>query len=250
MFDDLLSIGDKIEITCINNFGKQIDTETQYISQLLDINNDIAKITLPIVNGAFGPLEIGNHYQLCFFAEKGLYECNCTVTDRYKENNIYVLEVVFTSDLEKVQRRKYYRYKCVIDLKYRLIDQNEIILRDLLKRGKVPYDIVPEVEKKIKEISKNIETGVAIDLSGGGLKFTGKKELKKDDMLIIWLPIAIVGKDELEIRAKIISVVQSEHRHTTYEYRVEFTNISISEREVIIRYIFELERKKRQYNIK
>ena len=51
---------------------------------------------------------------------------------------------------------------------------------------------------------------------------------------------------ECEIIGKILSVKEAENKKGTYEHRVQYVNLGVNDREEIIKYIFEEERKNRR----
>lgn len=247
MISDIVCVGDKIELVRQDSFGRPVKSEVNYISQLLDIiSEDMARIALPIANGLLVPLEVGENYSLCFYTEKGLFQCTCTVSNRFKENNLYIADILLTSDLEKVQRRQYYRCQCVFDITYHYIDDKEKKMKELLQQGKVPIEMIADVEEKINEISSKYDSGIAIDLSGGGLKFTCGRQFKKDDLLMIRLPFSSGTNDFLEVKGRIVGSERNLKRDTIFDNRVEFVDIAQRQREDIIRFIFEQERRIRQ----
>ena len=70
-------------------------------------------------------LPIDGEYDLCFYTAQGLYQCFARIIDRCKSNNVYVLVFELTSNLRKHQRRDYYRFSCVLDMKTRELKQEE-----------------------------------------------------------------------------------------------------------------------------
>ena len=73
----------------------------------------------------------GDFYEVCFYTSTGLYQAKLEITDRYKENNIFILVGAFCSDLEKCQRRQYYRLEKIIDIDYRNYTREEEILEKI-----------------------------------------------------------------------------------------------------------------------
>ena len=73
------------------------EPEKKYFSQVYDIlSEDEMKIAMPIVDGRVIPLPVNGRYDLCFYTSGGLYQCKATITDRYKEGGLFVLQIEIT----------------------------------------------------------------------------------------------------------------------------------------------------------
>ena len=89
--------------------------------------------------------------------------------------------------------------------------------------------------------------GVALDISGGGVRFNAAQPAESGD--IIAIRIAFLSEEARKLRllfAKVLTVAPVQNRSGMFEHRVEFVSISNMERESIIRYIFLEERKRRK----
>lgn len=248
MLRDIVVIGDKIEINKTNSRGHEPENTKRYVSQLLDyVDTDVINIAMPIDGGKIIPLEVGESYNLCFYASKGLFQCTCNIINRTKEDNIYTAVAQITSELEKIQRRQFYRMECLLDVEYRIISREESLLKDSLKKNQVNQALKVEIEKKLKSYDKDYLKASITDLSGGGARFTSDISLQKEDKLVIKLALIISGIiKNYSIGAEVISSTKLLNRIGKYENRVEFRDIGKKEREEIIKYIFEQERQKRR----
>lgn len=228
----VINIGDKIELTKLNksmmNESKQ--EPIKYISKVLEMDNDYEmKIAMPIQGGKIIPLSVGESLTACFYSNLGaMYECKINITDRYKDGNIFILEIEIASQLKKVQRRNFYRYTCMLAMQYIVLpeDADEA---ELMESGS-------EVWKQ----------AVAMDVSGGGIRIASKVKEEEGTYIEIKLPL-VNGKERtmLYVKAKIIRALPSSQTGV-YELRAEFVDILEADREEIIKYIFDMERKKRQ----
>lgn len=247
MINSLASIGDKLELRKIS---KNIDkNEILYTSQILDIaSDDTINIAMPIEKGRIIPLTIGDKYQMFIYSSKGLYQCNIVILNRYKDNNIYILTIQIISELKKFQRREFYRLDCVLDITYHSINKLEILLTEKIRRN----DFTNETEKtacimKLDELIKEYSQGIVTDLSGGGAKFISDKMLEKESTVLMTFNLQLGGMiKQLQIQGVIISSVKMLNRTGYFEHRVKFADILKEEREFIIKFIFEEERRLRK----
>lgn len=240
-------LGDKIELTHVKSAWGQKLSERKFGSQVLDFDGvRVVKISMPIYESKVVPLEVGDDYELCFFTNSGLYQCKGRVQKRYAENRVYVLDILLLSDLQKFQRRKFYRLDCLFSIKYRKISDVERILIESLKR-----DIFSTEEEKrqceetLDSMSKEWEEGTISDLSGGGMRFHTKNELPKGEELEVMLPLSLQsGMVILKVYFQVIACVHYEGSRIAYEVRGEFKDIKDSEREIVIKYVFEEQRRR------
>lgn len=244
MISKILSPGDRIELERVVNKDKlknviiQETTEIKpYISQIYDIIDDEQlKIAMPIIEGRVTPLPQNARYDACFFTHGGLFKGRIVITDRYKEDGLFVLAVELTTELKKYQRRQYYRLEYTMDIDYIIIDaQTENMI---LEDEKAAADILTD---------NKLTNGTVLDISGGGIRFCSDEKLEVGSKILVDLNILLTSSQE---KCGVIGIVLSSNRIQNkdglYEQRIEYTNIKGPTRESIIRYIFEQERKIRK----
>lgn len=227
------AIGDRIELMHIKSaIGRKV-SDKKYGSQLLDFDGDrTAKIAMPIREGKVIPLEIDDDYNLCFFTNSGLYQCTAQIKKRYTENRMYVMDVIFLTPLKKFQRRKFYRLDCLFPIRYRIVPKEQ-------------FEKKNEAEQDNEKDEILWEEGTISDLSGGGIRFHGNVECKKGDFVEIVLPLSLQsGIIPLSLYMKVVSCVHFEGSRVAYETRGEFLNINEKERETVIKYVFEEQRRR------
>ncbi|MFV0342281.1 MAG: flagellar brake protein [Anaerocolumna sp.] len=248
MIHDFVSIGDKLELSKIRLSTIELDNEKVYKSQIQDFVDDKTLVILmPMEKVRIIPLTVGDIYNIRFFTRKGLYQCNSVIIGRAKLNNIYVLTVELTSDFEKMQRREFYRLECVLDLEYYVLSNEELSIINKIRGNYFKNDKeFDETLTKLDECNRGWKKGIAIDISGGGVKFVSDELHEQGNM--IHISIGIDGMNQLKnkwLKAMIISSEQLINKKGAYEHRVQFKDISKDDREMIIKYIFTEERKKR-----
>lgn len=249
MLRDIVQIGDKIEVKQLNQKGEPIKSSKTYVSQIVDyIDEETISIASPITNGLLVILDRWINYRLYFYTSKGLYQCNCTVHKIYRENNMVIVLVKLTSELKKIQRRQYYRLECIHEIEYRLLTEEEFKLEERLhNKNDINDEERAEIRKKLAELNNSWVHACIIDISGGGCRFNSEEELKPGDKIRIKLDFILKNMvRKLEITADIIASQKMYNRIGFYEYRAEFTDINQKDREDLIKYIFEQERKRRK----
>lgn len=227
------AIGDRIELIHIKSaIGRKV-SDKKYGSQVLDFDGDrTAKIAMPISEGKVIPLEIDDDYNLCFFTNSGLYQCTAQIKKRYTENRMYVMDVIFLTPLKKFQRRKFYRLDCLFPIRYRIVPKEQ-------------FEKKNEAEQDNEKDEILWEEGTISDLSGGGIRFHGNVECKKEDLVEIVLPLSLQsGIVPLSLYMKVVSCVHFEGSRVAYETRGEFLDINEKERETVIKYVFEEQRRR------
>lgn len=250
MIADILAIGDKIELKLLDQTGRVMKGKRLLVSQLIDfIDGNTISIAAPIIYGKVIFLTTGSHYNLCFYSNKSLYECNGEVIGHYKDNNLEIVHVKLQSDLEKFQRRQYYRLECVIDAKYRVVSDDEKKLEDKRKDTSISEELRNKINEKLDEINSVWHPGTITDISGGGTRFNSNKPLEVGKTVLLRFDLS--NRDDcirLELPTTVVASTHIENRAGLYEHRVQFVNIGKKEREDIIKYIFEQDRRRRKYD--
>lgn len=246
MKEQVIKVGDKIEMYRISAQLDESEVRRQYISQLLDyMEDDQVKLAMPMEGGRMVPLTVGDMYEVCFYTSSGLFQARLEIVDRYKENNIFLLVGEFRSDLEKCQRRQYYRLEHIIDINYRTYTKEEEILQRRLKLNDFANEEARiSCRKILDEVQKKWMLATITDISGGGARFNSFNEHKKESMLFLRIPITQKGISTIfELKCEVVDCNVLPKRTDFYETRVKFVDIDRDEREQIVRFIFEQERK-------
>ncbi|MBR1913269.1 MAG: flagellar brake protein [Lachnospiraceae bacterium] len=239
MLSDHVIPGDKVDLTEVKSeeriSSSGVIERKNYSTRVYDIvSEDEIKVNMPFENGHIVLLEVGDDYDLCFYSGNGLYQCYARITDRYKSDNVYVLCMELTSPLRKFQRREYYRLNCILNMKCREVGEKE-------------FAEIKENDVSIINTDLILEDGVIVDISGGGAKFISDKRFEKDTKILFMFNLNMNGKPtEYSVISRIILSEPLEGREGEYRNHIQFINIKDKDREGIIRYIFEEERKIRR----
>ena len=244
MLSDFVAAGQIVEIQAVNPMpeegaeGKQEETgdsgeKKVYRTKVFDVlSEDQLEIMMPIEKGKVVLLPVDGEFDLCFYAEKGLYQCYARVLDRYKSHNVYIVVMELSSNLRKHQRREFYRFGCALGMNSRLLEKEEIAA---LEQDR--FYVMPGLPLK---------QSVVVDISGGGLRFIGNCGYEAGDYIYCTYTLNVKGQQkQYHMAGKILSVRELEDKPDTFEYRIQYTNPDVDEREEIIKYIFEEERRQR-----
>lgn len=229
--------GGKIEL---QDIGKDVSEEAAddmqevkriYSSQVYELllENRI-EITMPMEKAKLVLLSMGGRFDAYFYTPKGIHQAFIEVVSRCKRDNIYLLTVELTSKLRKVQRREYYRYSCALDMKARSLDPVE--LEAFERKERIFLQELP------------MQKAIIADISGGGIRFVSTAIYEKNSFLYCSYQIVVNGKTkEYNHISKVLEINEMEAQANAFQYRVQFYSISKQEREEIIRFIFDEERK-------
>lgn len=205
-----------------------------FISKIYDVSSDDeVEILMPMEKTRLQLLPVGSEYDIYFYAKKGIYTCRVQVSERYKTENAVVAVLQLTSLLEKHQRREYYRYSTVIGMNTRILSPEEETL--YLEGQQLIYSAEPD------------DKSVIVDISGGGLRFVCANHYELNRLLHCKFVLHV--RDEKQVIDCVIRILGSKpvaNNPSNTEYRGQFLFLNNYEREMIIHFIFEEERKMRQ----
>lgn len=226
-----ISIGNKLELVFLEDVIRNVPNRKVYVSKIYDIlNNNSLQIAMPIYEGKIVPLSVGDKYSVCFYTDKGLLQCNAVVLSRYKDGNLFFLEIGLIGELNKVQRREFYRYNCVIDAKIRIVSDEE-------------YETGVHEDMSIPESELEWFDSKIVDISGGGVRLLCKHGIEKNEVVKIKFLVTILDEIvSINLFARILSNRFVQGRTDVYEQRLEFMKITQDDRDKIIKFIFESER--------
>ncbi len=236
MLSEYVVPGNKIEMQAVDRTKYIDDTEKKkvYQTRVCDIlTEDRLEIYMPMEKSKLILLPVNAEYDLYFYTQAGLYQCFANVIDRYKSDNQFILLMELTSNLRKFQRREYYRLSCALEMSSRPLEKEEL---NIVEKGN--NYLVPGLPLK---------RSVIVDISGGGIRFIGDYAYEPDSLVCCKYNLVVDGNaKEYTLIAKVLMVRELEDRPGVFEHRAQYINIDTSEREEIIRFIFEEERKHRK----
>ena len=236
MLADYISPGNRVELKATGKIWMDEDARTKqiYMSKVMDITSeDRIEVLMPFEQGKLVLLPVDGEYSLCFYSTRGLFQCYSRIVDRYRSDNMYILVLDLTSDLQKLQRREYYRFSCALELKSRLCKKEEL---DAYNRN-MKYLVDPG----------SLDKSVVVDISGGGLRFVANFMYEEGSTIYCAYRLpGNVNDKEYEMICNVLKVQELESRPGLFEHRIQYISIDETSREDIIHFIFEEERKIRK----
>lgn len=239
MISDVITIGDKVDIRQVSQIENEKSTGElphMYKSQVLDfLENGEIELAMPTEGGKIRLLMLGIRYEFVFYAKTGLYRAYGQVKERYKTDNQYMLRISLNTQLNKYQRREFYRLSYTMEMTYVPVKEELV---------KLPQE---EFEKAMQEeeSEKAQKKAYIKDLSGGGIRFVTEEMLAENGYFLIKFALSQEnGVSQYAVLGKIIDSIKVEETFPQkYENRAEFVLKDNKVREEIIRFIFMEERK-------
>lgn len=211
--DKLLSINQNIELVV-----KEGQFEGSYNSKVADIVDDEIFIMAIYKREEIIPLRKGIKVDVLYEGDTAFYSLASEITGRKKEP-LPMLSIKLTDNIERIQRRSFFRVQVNKKIQY-------ISLKEQLNK---------ETQPVFKETT-------AIDLSGGGLLMVLKDDLKVNNRLLFKLNIEDLDK---LIEGKIVRIKYNKDGYSKTA-GIEFVDINRKDRDTIISYLFNYQRKLRR----
>lgn len=241
--DELIGPGDKIDLQLVGQIeqkanGKEIEVRI-FKSMLLDFVSDTEiEIAMPTEGSKMVLFNVGLRCSLVLYTEKGMYNCIGLVKQRYKKDNLYMLVMEIKTPLSKYQRREFFRVQCMIDMTYYQVPEEVTTLQ-------TTEELFQETLKSEYFDAQNC--GIIKDISGGGLRFISSQKHEKGDYLLIVVRLTNEKIDEtFYLLAQVISSDSIESSNLSFVSRAKFIFKDIKDREKIVKYVFEEERRIRK----
>lgn len=206
------NIGDRIQVIPLDRKIK-----AEYVSQIADIFDGILDIFNPIYKSSLVYFRNDEALRIIVSKKEAVYEFDTKVLDK-SFGKIPLIRLKIVSELNKIQRRGYYRLKITKTIKLRKIDKN----------------------KNEEDINSYYE-GILADISGGGMLLFSKYDLDKNDLVEIEIKI---NENKMIILYGVVRRKQFDiGKSFLYEYGIEFQNMKNADREALIKFIFDEQRK-------
>lgn len=226
-----ISAGNRIQLQKILRAKEGDENRKVYDSQVIDIvSDDRIEVSMPFVKSKLVLLPVDGEYNVFFYTQGGLYQCFARVADRYKNNNVFSVLLDLTSNLRKYQRREYYRFSCALEMNSRTLEEQEI------------HAVESNAGLLVPELP--LQRSIIVDISGGGLRFVANYAYEADSLILCKYNLWMEGESkEYSLYGRVLSVKPVENRPGVFEHRVQYVYMDNDNREEIIKYIFNEERK-------
>ena len=238
-YTSLIFLGDKIDI-----FASGLsDNSTSYKSSFSDNLTDSRwEITMPVDNGRVVLFQLGMQFDFIVYTQnKTILKSAAIVRQRYRKGNMYFLAIEVTNNLEKIQRRQFFRLPCTMDMSF-----YEVRCDD---KDESESEFCKSMYKNHAINSKNMQTvkSVILDISGGGIRFSLRTPLEEGAYFMAQFSLALEeSTQQFNIVCKVISCTPALDHTDRYFARSKFIFDRMTEREKIVRFVFEEERRIRR----
>ena len=231
------------QIDICRKHGAQADETTGKKEIMFSRLYDLAKsgdiiIHMPTKDGRDYILRPNVTYELIFVDGEKIFEMDAMVIKVGKMKRFQVVLLKPLTSLVKVQRRNYFRLECSMPLSYMYIEESLAILPSM-----------SAVKETIKQDPKTMRIrgmGTILDISGGGLRFISTQSVEDIEYMLLQFTLqTVAGAEMIEVVARIVRS-QYIHNIEKYEHRMQFLFRENDDREKIIKYIFDEERRIRK----
>lgn len=199
-------------------YKKKNGENEEYTSRVISLDSEIElMVENPSKEGKEVHFLNGTKLDVVFQLENlDLHSFETEIVAKVREK-INLLKLRRIGEVKKLQRRNFYRVKSDLD----------VIVR-------MSGDVI-------------FEETIILDISGGGLKFLSRQDFKLGDL--VELNITLLGED-LDLEAKVVKVDKIGFGKS--EVSVEFYDLYEDDQNVIVKYVFEKQRReiKRRNNSK
>jgi len=192
-------------------------------------DDDVFIIGAPIYERNVYPLNVGSVVNVYVFQikkrtkETDLYVCKAEVLERKNIQGIPMLKMKALSSLNRIQRRQFYRYECMLPVEYREV-----------KEKKSGHQTDVKETPMLKTLTK--------DISGGGLCIVLEEKVEKGTILD--MIVELEENEKVSFKGKVIRIDRTLNSDKyKYEAGIVFQTIDEKEREKIIKFIFSEQRK-------
>jgi len=202
MFADGVKTGDRLEI---KGNGKTYVSVVEEVTETGDIT-----IHMPIEYGRLVELYKNTVYHAIFFTEKGILRFTAEVSDYDKTDNFNLIRLKILSEGERMQRRSFFRFNCVI-----------------------PFRFALDGEDSFRE-------GVMKDICGGGIRFVTNIDIPMNKTVKCEM---VLNGEALCLQGAVLHRQHFPKSVYAYQYRIEFTGVMMNDREKIVQYVYEEQRR-------
>jgi c-di-GMP-binding flagellar brake protein YcgR len=175
---------------------------------------------------------------MLFYTKKGLYTCYGMVQKRYKKDNFFMLAMLLTSDPVKFQRREFFRIENNIELRYVPVPE-EIAYLESTEELFAKLQAGSYIEQEKKAITR--------DISGGGIRFVAEDQLERGIFVVVVIRLCNDRIDQtFYLVTQVVDAQPSKNSKGKFIHRGKFLFKDLKDRETIVRYVFEEERRIRR----
>jgi c-di-GMP-binding flagellar brake protein YcgR len=219
-----LNPGTKLEIELLDYSMESVEANKLFVSEFeWEEGENVICVAAPIHEGRYLTIPSGISMNLYINCKSEFYRIKATLLERLIKEGLPIYKLNVENEIERIQRRQFFRFDCVLDIKCREVEMRNSIA-------------VPK---------GNFSKGFTLDISGGGACLALIECIDKGKF--IECELLLSEKQTIKFYGTIVrsSKTDSDGKNK-YEIGVEFYNIDNKSREAIISFIFEEQRKLRK----
>lgn len=242
-FSNIIIPGDKIDIRLLHQMNAEDNGGQKakvYKSNVCEFVSDHEmEILMPMQGSRMVLLQIGAECQFVFYTRRGLYSCDAIVRERYRKDNLYLLRILLRTEPKRFQRRAFFRIDFVTEMQ--LLEITEEVAA--LKTTEMLF-----VESQDIKYIDHKKKAMICDISGGGVRFTVDTPLEPGQFVLLTFRLVNENTDECFYLVSQIVATQKEDTDR-YSCRAKFIFKDLKDREKIVRFVFEEERRIRRKEV-
>jgi c-di-GMP-binding flagellar brake protein YcgR len=217
--------------------------QVYYQSTIQEIDEDHIALGVPVKKQRQLFLQDGETYSFRLPVDDALYSFKSKILGKKFNGHIPLYLMDWPEDVERSQRRQFFRFPCMMDLQYWVLPKEDSKNEDQLSKYKESDSFLSEQLESLG-LPQN---AVIINISGGGLMFVSGRRLSVGEQLALSFRLeSRSGSSDVLLKGKIRRVfVFHMGRIVRYRYGIEFFDIKERTRDEIIRFIFTLTRDRR-----
>lgn len=214
MEEKSLSEGSKLEIIDHQRNGRR---HTYYSAITNILNASTFEVQAPIEKGVVMPLEIDKEYECIFITVYGLFRCKAVLESRHREKGLHFMRMKMTTRIIKYQRREFYRLDIMFNFRY------------------------------FNQQTNQWKEATTLDISGNGMRCITNENLAKGTRVLCELKLDIEKKSYVVTStAEVIDTTPVSIVDKRFETRWVFIDIPTNKQDIIIKYIYDEQRRRRK----
>lgn len=214
MLSENIKVGDRLEIVLKRDEARG----KPYVSQVENIlDKDHLMVLVPISYGQIVRIPVGDMYSCLFITDKGMIRFDTAIQEIIKEDGFNLMKIKLLSEGEKMQRREFFRFTCLLPLKYTVIN-----------------------DAGGQETPQAMHEGIIKDVGGGGIRFVSNEHIEEGAKIKC---LILLNEDYFIIIGMVLHRQSFPKSVYKYQYRAAFIDILPNEQERIVQFIFSEQRK-------
>lgn len=182
--------------------------ENEFTTRIEKIEDDKVTVLSPICKGAILRVPENTRVEIIVFTGDKVYKGKGISVNNFKSGNFHLTEIEIKSEVERFERRNYYRLSILKPIRIMKVDSEEVI------------------------------EGKTIDISGGGAQLKSEEKLYKGQKILIEVEL---DGEFLELDGEVVNIMEGINYHDE-KYGVKFNEVGEKVTDKIVSYIFSVQR--------